>query len=55
LQLRQAMLLNGLLYNSEAWHSVTRGGSYQKVKKEDILVAVTRLIGTCRKNTPNKK
>ena len=23
LQLRQAMLLNGLLYNSEAWHSVT--------------------------------
>ena len=24
LQLRQAMLINGLLYNSEAWHSVTQ-------------------------------
>jgi hypothetical protein len=23
LKLRQAMLLNGILYNSEAWHSVT--------------------------------
>ena len=24
LQLRQAMLINGLLYNSEAWHSVSK-------------------------------
>ena len=38
LKLRQAMLLNGVLFNSEAWHGVTKDDIHQLEKVDECLL-----------------
>ena len=38
LQLRQAMLINGMLFNSEAWHSVTKDDINSLEKVDEALL-----------------
>ena len=38
LKLRQAMLINGLLFNSEAWHSVTKDDTKNLEKIDEMLI-----------------
>ena len=47
LKLRQAMLINGLLYNSEAWHSVSKDDIKQLEKIDEVLLR--SLLGSHQK------
>ena len=47
LKLRQAMLINGLLYNSEAWHSVSKDDTKQLEKIDEVLLR--SLLGSHQK------
>ena len=49
LKLRQAMLLNGLLFNSEGWHAVTKVDIRKLEKVDEILL---RSLLQCHPKTP---
>ena len=51
LLLRQAMLINGILYNSEAWHGVTNA---HLVKLEVIYTALLKGILKAQRKTPTE-
>ena len=51
LKLRQAILINGLLYNSEAWHSITMNDVHQFEKIDNILL---RFLLDCPAKTPTE-
>ena len=51
LKLRQAILINGLLYNSEAWHSINMKDIIQLEKIDNILL---RFLLGCPAKTPTE-
>ena len=51
LQLRESMLINGMLFNSEAWHGLTNA---QLVKLESVDQALLRGILKCHSKTPKE-
>ena len=51
LKLREAMLINGILYNSEVWHGVTHA---QIVKLESVDEALLRSILKAHSKTPKE-
>ena len=49
LELRQAMLLNGVLFNSEAWHNVTEKEMKRLEEVDEYLLRDSSRISVSRK------